>query len=82
MNQRAAFTETLEMATKANLPEMYGSTLGLAHMRSMQERIDVPTMFSEAKLGRWLGWAQCALVAANVGVTLDNMKQVNMKWSD
>lgn len=81
MNQRAAFTETLALATERGMPEMYGNTLGLAHMRSMQERIDVPALFSEAKLGRWLGWAQCAVVAAGCA-TLDDMKRLNMKWSD
>ena len=35
--------------------------------------------FSEAKLGRWLGWAQCAVVAANVGITLADMKALNMQ---
>ncbi|WP_239591355.1 hypothetical protein [Mycolicibacterium tusciae] len=31
------------------------------------------------KLGRWLGWAQCAVVAANVGLSLDDMKAINQR---
>lgn len=80
LNQREAFNETVRLAQTAGMPELPGSELGLAHMRSMQERI-LPE-FSEAKLGRWLGWAQCALVAADVGVTLEDMKALNMRYSD
>lgn len=36
--------------------------------------------FSEGKLGRWLGWAQAAVVAINLA-TLDDMKAINIKWS-
>lgn len=79
MNQTEAFRETVAMAVAAGMPELPGSELGLAHLRSMQERI-LPE-FSSSKLGRWLGWAQCALVAANVGVTLEDVKRLNLKWS-
>lgn len=58
------------------MPELPGTDLGLAHLRSMAERITPE--FSEAKLGRWLGWAQCALVAAGVGVTLEDVKRINV----
>lgn len=82
MNQLAAFRDTIAVADEHEMPELgKESGLGLAHLRSMYERAqafqnDWET-FSEAKLGRWLGWAQCAVVAANVGVTLDDMKQIN-----
>ena len=59
------------------MPEMPGTDLGLAHLRSMAERITPE--FSESKLGRWLGWAQCALVASGVGVTLDDVKRINLR---
>lgn len=46
----------------------------------MQSRISPD--FSEAKLGRWLGWAQAAVVAANIGVTLDDVKALNKRFAD
>lgn len=79
MNQRAAFLETVRLAIDLGMPEEPDTTLGLAHMRDMLTRIRAD--FSEAKLGRWLGWAQCALVAANVGVTLEDVKRINMRHS-
>lgn len=78
INQVAAFRETIETAERYGMPEMLGSDLGLHHLRSMLDAISMST-FSEAKLGRWLGWAQCAVVAANVGLTLDDMKALNLR---
>ncbi len=54
---------------------------GLEHLRSMLAKVNA-SKFSDAKLGRWLGWAQCAVVAANVGPTLDDMKALNMRHAD
>jgi len=79
MNQRAAMAQTLGLAIEKNMPEMPGSELGLEHMRDMYARVQED--FSESKLGRWLGWMQCALVAANVGVTLEDVKQINMGYA-
>jgi len=62
------------------MPELPGSDVGLGHLRRMAATAETST-FSEAKLGRWLGWAQCAVVAADVGVTLADMKALNMKWA-
>lgn len=59
----------------------YGGELGLAHLRSMYERAK-SSNFSEGKLGRWLGWVQCAVVAANLGVTLDEMKALNLRHAE
>ncbi len=80
MNQRAAFEETLALAIREGMPEMSAvhDSLGLAHMRGMQKRI-AEDSFSESKLGRWLGWAQAALVASGVGITLEDVKQINMR---
>ena len=80
MNQRAAFDETVTLAKNLGMPELPGSSLGLEHLRDMQTRITDD--FSEAKLGRWLGWAQAALVAANVGASLEAVKQINLSHSD
>lgn len=59
----------------------HGCELGLAHLRSMYERA-ASSDFSEAKLGRWLGWAQCAVVAAAIGLTLEDMKEINLSHAD
>lgn len=80
MNQKAAFIETVQVAIDRGMPENPGSPTGLAHMRDMLTRIRAD--YSDAKVGRWLGWAQCALVAAEVGVTLDDVKAINMRWAD
>ena len=80
MNQREAFRETVELAQMIGMPEAPGTPLGLAHLRDMERRIDAGD-FSPSKLGRWLGWAQCALVAANVGVTLEDVKQINLRYA-
>lgn len=78
MNQRRALRETIELAEQHGMPECPGSDVGLNHLRSMLETVE-KSEYSDAKLCRWLGWAQCALVAANVGVTLADMKALNMK---
>jgi hypothetical protein len=78
MNMRGAFEDTLELAEDRH----YGFRLlaetgvDMAHLRSMLER--VTPEFSEAKLGRWLGYAQGVLVA-NGCITLDEAKAINMK---
>ena len=82
MNQRAAFRETLQLAIASAMPEGDPEDpLSLAHLRDMGKRIR-QVEFSDAKLGRWLGWAQCALVAADVGVTLEDVKRINLKWAE
>lgn len=56
------------------------------HLQDMVERVEaamsMPGMeFSEAKLGRWLGWMQGAVVAAQVGLSLDDMKAINVSYA-
>lgn len=80
MNQLAAFQDTIALAEERGMPES-GGELGLAHLRSMYERAQAAE-FSEGKLGRWLGWAQCAVVAAAIGVTLDDMKRINLSHAE
>lgn len=81
MNQADALRETVRLAEQHGMPEIPGSELGLDHLRSMLTTVS-RSKFSEAKLGRWLGWAQCALVAADVGVTLADMKTLNACHTD
>lgn len=80
MNQLEALRETVRIAERKGMPEFRGSDLGLAHLRDMLTSVD-KSSFSPSKLGRWLGWAQCAVVASDVGVTLADMKAVNIKWA-
>lgn len=77
MNQLAALRDTVTLAETRGMPDWPGTTLGLEHLRSMLARVESGE-FSEAKLGRWLGWAQCAVVAAAIGITLDDMKAINL----
>jgi hypothetical protein len=79
MNQRKAFEDTLSLAAWRGMPDSPGSTLGFAHISDMYSRIE--DGFSESKLGRWLGWAQCAVVASGVA-TLEEMKEINLRNSD
>lgn len=78
VNQLQALRETVRLAEERGVPEMPGSDLGLEHLRKMAAAVEAGR-FSEAKLGRWLGWAQCAVVAANVGVTLADVKAINIR---
>jgi hypothetical protein len=80
MNQKQAFADTITLAELADMPELPGSSLGLEHLRDMYSRIEPE--FSESKLGRWLGWAQCALVASGVGINLEDVKNLNSKYAD
>lgn len=78
MNQAEAFRETVDLAERCGMPDMPGSSLGLDHLRSMLATVSAGG-FSDTKLGRWLGWAQCAVVAADIGVSLDDMKAINLR---
>ncbi|AMS02667.1 hypothetical protein BJD55_gp099 [Gordonia phage Yvonnetastic] len=79
MNQIQAFRDTILLAEQNGMPEGIGSPFGLAHVRDMYQQA-CDGNFSEAKLGRWLGWAQCAVAAAGV-CDLYTMKIINKMWS-
>lgn len=81
MNQLQAFRDTVSLAMHRKMPDRPGTSLGLQHLQSMLARVEVGG-FSEAKLGRWLGRAQCAVVAAEIGITLDDMKAINLTHAD
>ncbi|MEM9840585.1 MAG: hypothetical protein AAF830_15710 [Pseudomonadota bacterium] len=85
MNMLAAFDETIEMARARGMPLVNDSShesegLSLSHLIDMRRRLENDD-FSEAKLGRWLGWAQGVVVAKGYG-TLDEMKQINLRNSN
>lgn len=52
-----------------------GGMCGRAHVTWMLERIEAGEIAGE-KAHRWLGWAQCSVVAAGAGA-LDEMKEIN-----
>lgn len=81
MNQLQALRETITLGDAKGMPDLPGSALGLEHLRGMVSAIESGS-FPSDKLGRWLGWAQCAVVAADVGVTLDDMKALNVRCVD
>lgn len=82
MNQRMAFKETISHAIRNRMPlgEVEDS-MSLMHIIDMDIRLEANPEYSEAKVGRWLGWAQCAVVAGGYG-SLDDMKQINMRWAN
>ena len=86
MNQKEAFRETLHHCEE-RWPSPMFDELSIEHMRDMLRRIDAncdataPNGFSEAKLGRWLGYVQGAAVALGVMI-LDECKEINKKWAD
>lgn len=84
MNQLQAFRDTLfyiEMKGRMDYWEQRSKgrqrELRIDHIRDMLRRIEEdPAAFSPAKLGRWLGWAQCAATVAGV-LTLEEAKRIN-----
>ena len=82
-----------------NMLEAAKDTLALARTRGMHDLSDIPELdyphlqemlvkmetveMSPAKLGRWLGWLQAAVVANTFGlVSLNDCKEINKKWAD
>ena len=80
MNQLGAFDATIALAEERGMPEQHQfPSLSLEHLRDMRRRVHDD--MSGSKLGRWLGWAQCAVVASG-HATLDEMKQINLSFRD
>lgn len=76
MDQLQALRNTILLAEAHGMPGRPGDPTGLDHLRGM-EVVASTGDFPPDKLGRWLGWAQCAVVAADIGVTLADMKALN-----
>lgn len=85
MDMRKAAAETLQAACAAGMDQVSSDIpeLDYPHLVEMYNKLCVyhgeEEEFSEAKLGRWLGWMQAAVVAAQVGLTLEDMKQINKR---
>ena len=73
MNQLAAMKVTLDLIRRRQDEAM-------DHFEDMYERASQGE-FSEAKLGRWLGWIQGA-ASANGLMTLDEAKEINRRHSE
>lgn len=76
--QIAAFDRTLALAESRGMDGL-GGPLDMKHLRDMRGRITED--MSRGKLGRWLGWAQAAVVASGCA-TLDDMKEINRLCSE
>ena len=68
-----AFINTLRIGNTESMPDE--GELGYKHLFEMADRI-LDEDFSDDKLGRWLGWAQAAVVAGT-NYTLEDMKMLN-----
>ena len=81
MNMLEAAKETVGLAETRGMDDKESliPELSFEHLVSMMERMK-STAISPAKMGRWLGWMQCAVVAAGCG-TLEEMKAINMRHS-
>lgn len=81
MNQRDAMHETIaEMATEIKFREIFLHSDEQAlvdHIIGMPARTEG---FSEAKLGRWLGWIQ-GVACAKGWLTLEDCKRINQRCS-
>lgn len=82
IDQKEAFRQTLELAALHGMDMIAFDELELSfqHLQDMYTRIlHGKADFDGEKLGRYLGWAQCAVVAAGIGVTLQDMIDLNKR---
>lgn len=80
-----AMEETMRLAKERGYDtvEMKIPNTDYAHLMSMLERMQAGQKdgsFSEAKLSRWLGYAQGVLVANDV-LSLNELKEINKSFS-
>lgn len=81
MNQLQAMKDTMELA-RFHMMDMIQDEdkpdRDYGHLMDMLRNvISEPDAFSEAKLGRWLGWMQACVYGMCENVTLDDMKEIN-----
>ena len=87
MNQLGAMKDTMALAERLNAghePKDHTSSTSIQHLREMYQKVlddqtkAPPYRMSSDKLGRWLGWMQCAIhVTWPHLVTLDDFKAYN-----
>ena len=71
----AARNTRLQLQTRPEATWPTHGALSFSHVQDMLLRVELGELVGE-KAHRWLGWAQCATVAAGAG-TLDEMKAIN-----
>ncbi|QIG73664.1 hypothetical protein EVC04_227 [Rhizobium phage RHph_I1_9] len=86
MNQLQAARDTIELARSFGMHEYpyhgdLDDTIQFPHLEDMLRRMEEMGDKSEAKLGRWLGWMQCAVVVTTPA-TLEDMKVINVRNAD
>lgn len=77
MDALKAMELTVKLAFDKKMSDSLNSTLSYPHVAGMLVQMKDGD-FDSDKLNRWLGWAQCAVVAAGCA-TLDDMKAINAK---
>lgn len=86
MRQLEAFAATLELAKSLGLYNTSSDTpaADYEHLADMYQRArDAEPPYSEAKLGRHLGWVQaCVYVMSNGETTLDTFKELNKRFAE
>jgi hypothetical protein len=82
VNQLQAFRDTVALAKRRGLAVTRKPELSLEHVQDMLRKVESdPEAFSPSKLGRWLGWAQAAVVSWG-NCSLEDMKQINVRNRD
>ncbi|MBU2051486.1 MAG: hypothetical protein KKH61_21255 [Gammaproteobacteria bacterium] len=83
MNQRAALDETIKQVETiivwGDVPLSQADFDLLRHIKEMPVRMS--SDFSEAKIGRWLGWVQ-GVCCAKGWLTLDDCKNINASFRE
>lgn len=85
MNQLKAAQITVQMLEERVADGRYHQPndpgLSVEHLREMLKTMeDKRNEMSPAKMGRWLGWLQCAVVATT-DLELEDMKELNVELS-
>lgn len=78
MNVHMAMFDTMRLAQRHAARMPAEGPLSSKHIAVMWDRMCFDK-FSYGKLCRYLGWAQCALVASGVA-TLEDVKEINKKY--
>ena len=83
MNMIQAARETIELAAAHGMQdsEFEKPELNFPHLVEMLEKMEAGGM-SEAKVGRWLGWMQAAVVCSCDDVSIEDMKEINRRNAD
>ena len=90
MDMISAAKATVELARRAGMDNLSSDMeeLDYPHLVEMISKMETMDM-SEGKLGRWLGWIQCAVVAAQIEhpdhsriIGLEDMKEINREYAD